>query len=1346
MKKRFWALFLAVMMIVSVLPTTAFAADEEVDKNLQPDPRYYSFAGKELDKDEADNADITLSKTAEYIGDGKYEITLSVDAGAQILPKPTEVVFVLDASGSMNFCTDVSGYESHSHDAWGQCGYNSSTETCNFLKEHKHVHTWDRNSIAYCTLTRSGDKDSRWDDATAAIESMKDKIGTENITYRYVYFKSVQNNHGGWPNVAYEVSSYSEISPGGGTPLYLGVEEGIDCFTEDPMSNKVLIIVADGAADKVEGKGTYPKSICDNFKAIAGNTIYTVGFTFSDKDFNDLASEGCDFTAGNADDLELAMDTISKKISGMIVDPMGDGVTLDNASIEINQNQAGINVNDGTINWSDAKGISGKVTMTYNVTVNVDEDEDHQEIPLNGDAKLHYTYTGENGDEKSCSISFPVPVAVIQKEPEIFNVTYFFESGTEGKALPAAINEYLPAVGTALNGDTVKPATPEQTTYEAVDGTWTFNGWDYDSLIVAGDDIEFVGTWSFEIAKYDYTVEYYYDGVIDSAKTETLSAEYGAKINEYEDKSGNEFMLESHTAPIIIGAEASENVIEVYYVTDVWNDEKDKLEGGDKIPDKHQVCVEYVSSDATKGTVTPALDVITLYAATGAYATVGDVTTSEATATAIEGNGFKNWTDYNSAVMEGEDETLSVQTIKDAEGGETYTYTAIFSAATQPGVVKIPYYIEHYQEQLDGTYVKAETETKFDVKDQEITIVDADYKSYANYAPNKTHASAVLSGKVDYSVDPTGGDTPVVTMLTLKLYYDLDKYTVTFVDEDGTILEAATEYAYGTKAADIVKPANPTKAADADYTYTFSGWTPAIADVTNHATYKATYSATPREAKLSVADKVLKTTDEINEGSVIAWKITVQNDGNKDAQLVAGLISDTIYYGDTENGPWTVLEGASVTFPETLPVVEAGKTAEIEVTWIVPASVVGKYIKNAAKVNGEEGSKETPPAYVVPEPGVSITKVADDTSVYVGEKITYTIVVTNTGNVDLTNVVVTDDFIKGGDQDRTWTIDKLTVKESKTFTFEYKTVYADRNGLSNVAIADSKETDPKTTDSVYVEVEVEREYDRPDPKPALNKEDHYAYIVGYPDGLVHPERNITRAEVSTIFFRMLLDESREDFWSQENWFSDVPADQWYNNAVSTLSNAGLITGYPDGSFKPNANITRAEFATIAIRFFLEEDVEITENNLTDIKGHWAEANINLAYALNLINGYPDNTFRPDQKITRAEAMTIVNRVLERHPHEDHLLEDMIEWPDNMDTDAWYYADVQEATNSHEFYKTEIKGEDEEYEVWTELLPVRDWAALEREWSQANSSKNPGEVVDININTPEAGNNGTLKLN
>ncbi len=246
-------------------------------------------------------------------------------------------------------------------------------------------------------------------------------------------------------------------------------------------------------------------------------------------------------------------------------------------------------------------------------------------------------------------------------------------------------------------------------------------------------------------------------------------------------------------------------------------------------------------------------------------------------------------------------------------------------------------------------------------------------------------------------------------------------------------------------------------------------------------------------------------------------------------------------------------------------------------------------------------------------------------------------------------------------------------------------------------------------------------------RPALDYGDHYAYIVGYPDGMVHPEKQITRGETATIFFRMLTEESRELFWYQVNPYDDVLPDDWYNNAISTLTNAGILNGYPDGGFKPNANITRAEFAAMAVRFFEGDGDSIEGDAFPDIKRHWANAEINLAYAKGLIEGYPDGTFKPDQEITRAEAMTIVNRVLERYPHKEHLLDDMIIWPDNQNVDAWYYADVQEATNSHTF-DTKRDADDEPYEIWKEILPVRDWAALEKEWSEHNSSRNPGEVV------------------
>ena len=249
--------------------------------------------------------------------------------------------------------------------------------------------------------------------------------------------------------------------------------------------------------------------------------------------------------------------------------------------------------------------------------------------------------------------------------------------------------------------------------------------------------------------------------------------------------------------------------------------------------------------------------------------------------------------------------------------------------------------------------------------------------------------------------------------------------------------------------------------------------------------------------------------------------------------------------------------------------------------------------------------------------------------------------------------------------------------------------------------------------------------DIPDePTPTLDTVNHYAYIIGRKDGLVHPEAPITRAEVATIFFRMLTDESREQLWSQSNPYADVAPNMWCNAAVSTMTVGGIVQGYPDGSFRPRANITRAEFAAMAVRFF---DVEYDGPDLfSDTTGHWASDLINKAASAGIILGFKDGTFRPDQDITRAEAIAIFNRVLGRAPDKDHLLPDMITWPDNMDTNAWYYATMQEATNSHDYDRVKAADGTED-EVWTKILPVRNWAAFETELATAGSAKNPGDI-------------------
>lgn len=266
------------------------------------------------------------------------------------------------------------------------------------------------------------------------------------------------------------------------------------------------------------------------------------------------------------------------------------------------------------------------------------------------------------------------------------------------------------------------------------------------------------------------------------------------------------------------------------------------------------------------------------------------------------------------------------------------------------------------------------------------------------------------------------------------------------------------------------------------------------------------------------------------------------------------------------------------------------------------------------------------------------------------------------------------------------TLDKTPTRESYTFTGWY---------------ADKALTQKITSVTMNSDKTVYAGWEATGVPDKLNGDDHFAYVIGYPDGKVHPEGNISRAETATIFFRLLKSDIRDGNLTADNDFSDVSDGQWHNKAVSTMAKLGIVKGRRADRFDPDASITRAEFAAICARF----NTKPVENSgsFSDISGHWAENEIERAAAFGWISGYPDGTFRPDARITRAEAMTMINRVLCRMPQsESDLLDSMVTWPDNKPSD-WHYLAVQEATNSHDFDRQGEVGES-----WTKLTSVPDW--------------------------------------
>ena len=265
-------------------------------------------------------------------------------------------------------------------------------------------------------------------------------------------------------------------------------------------------------------------------------------------------------------------------------------------------------------------------------------------------------------------------------------------------------------------------------------------------------------------------------------------------------------------------------------------------------------------------------------------------------------------------------------------------------------------------------------------------------------------------------------------------------------------------------------------------------------------------------------------------------------------------------------------------------------------------------------------------------------------------------------------------------------LDKIPKRVGYTFTGWY---------------ADKELTDKITSVKMTSDKTVYAGWQATDVPNYLNNENHFAYIVGYEDGTVRPNANISRAEVAAIFFRLLKDDVRDDNLTANSVFTDVAFGKWYNKSISTMAKIGIVKGRTANAFAPNAPITRAEFAAICSRFD-RSNVEI-KSDFNDISGHWAEKEIRRAASLGWIQGYTDGSFKPDQNITRAEAASMINRMLHRLPETvEDLLDGMIQWPDNQPSD-WYYINMQEATNSHDFKQ---KGEINEY--WTKLTENPNW--------------------------------------
>ena len=701
----------------------------------------------------------------------------------------------------------------------------------------------------------------------------------------------------------------------------------------------------------------------------------------------------------------------------------------------------------------------------------------------------------------------------------------------------------------------------------------------------------------------------------------------------------------------------------------VWAE--DKLGGGedgnkpDGVADYRQVFVKYVAADGN-GFVTPSFDTFNLEVDENGKVMTNVALSLEGEATPNADATFAYWTieglGYDGGAYSYEAD-LSGKDFIGYVAGETYTFTAYFNGPVvkpeQPNVYEIYVTVHNGTATFCGSEV---TSHILAAENEDITITFTPDEGYTlDYATIDGNMLLIPDDGV-YTLKQVDSDH------TIEVFYESDKIgtedpnegdgvpdkyqaTVNFVagengEVTGDVTKVYTIFGADGKYAEegVITPSLEGVTVTPDEGYKVDGWTNAADERVNP------------ESEITVEG-----------GDVVVFTVNFQSDPSlkEITSFEKKLVTDRkTYHSFGLRVPTFIRNGSTV-------VVDEGKGVTLLYAISLTGTPGAEYAITDTGADVADGYALTG---VIPETGVVTVYVTKDFTWREAAAAAYK----DDALVNTAAVELTDNPNEPG-QESTEEVDVV--------------IDWDDPNVPVVPSDPDDDDDEDEDDEVFV-------------PNWLNTTDHYSYIVGYEDGTIRPGNNITRAEVATIFYRLLSEGSSERWYSASNSFSDVAADSWYNVPVSTLSNMGIIDGYEDGTFKPNAPITRAEFTAIATRFFdYTAEYEGAFNDVT--YSDWYADCVQAAVDMGLVNGYADGGFHPNAYITRAESCAIVNRVLNRVPHEDHLLDEdeMITWPDNR-YGAWYYADMQEATNSHDYDWISVSGE--VVEEWTDKLAEPNW--------------------------------------
>ena len=1308
-RKRGLALLMCICMIFTLLPFSALA-----DATAQDDGIVYGkYSGTTWTPQEgltAENvpytnnttgANVEYSKTASKNDDGSYNVTLTIKSKtSETAPGASAVVLVIDISTSMEYCAE--------------CGSDRHIRGCKY-----YASGWGVDNSVKPEQTRLAAAKE------AAVSFVKDYAGNNKNSGRNLKIVSFQGygyiNTASWLDVSNSDAKQTAIStinslkpiyyPGNGTNLEQGLSKAKDCISSAPNgianNNKFAVVLTDGAPNRYGSNSSgewasdrtiYNKTIATAKMLKAACSVYTVCFGASDDTFNgstvgnflknDIASNtSYAFDADNSEDLNNAFKSIFKSIeqgisSGFTVtDPMGQYVNLVSDSLTGN----GYSVSGSTITWKPKNGTTvensdGSKTTTYTLTyrVTLGEVPEDDTYPLNKDTTLEF-----KDGETAKTLHFNVP-GVYREAPK-YTVTYQYTGDApEGAPLPSDNTQYK-------KGDpvTVKDAP-------TLDG-YTFSGWtpttesnvtiENGKFEMPANNVVLEGSWT---KLEGYTVKYMWgDTVLDTKAGAALAVgmntpnESPKSIEGYTPKSNNSISITISTDPnknVIIFEYYKNVTLTANSKTVAYNGETQSISGytcsvagvtfeGIEVGAEGKAVGDYpaVFPDGTVGKVditgkyivaVANSGMLTIYKATDAKATIKATKTLDNDAPGSVQFSFKlESTDGKDTrtipnATNAPDGRIKFDLTYDKEG--IYIYKLSEVVGTDTGIV--------YDETV--YYVKVE-----------VTLVEKEYKAGVSYFANEACTEQLLTDFPTFNntTKPTGSLTISKTVsgnaasttkeftftVTLMQNGDTPNNEVTFGDV--TFINGVATFKL--KARDVKTITGIP--AGFDYTVTESdnnGYTVTVnGQNTATATGKIMAGKTTEVAFNNHKSYVYPPNPPIMD------EIIVEITGN----------SDSVVYDGTEHS----VKGYTVKISDP-------RYTEKDFTFTGKAEAsgvnAGTYEMGLkAEQFKNTNARFTNVKFVIKADGV-LTITPKELIITAGSKTEY-------GPTPVTCGEWTVSGLAAGDK-----------VESVKITGIQSVPGSSPNVPSDAVIKNAKGEDVtknyaiKYVNGTLTMLEV------------LNKEDHFNYIIGTPEGLSLPTANVTRAEVATIFFRLMTDDARAKFDSLDNNFSDVAKGKWYNRAISTLANAGIIKGDPAGTYRPGDPITRAEMAAIIARF---GDFKEGGKTFNDISGHWAQKYIELAASNGWINGNPDGTFKPNNNITRAETVAMINRVLDRQTKDvsDLLpVAQMTNWSDNMDTAKWYYRDMQEATNNH---KAERVG-DSIYEKWTEKLPDIDWASYQ----------------------------------